>query len=129
MDVRSGAWHVPTRDDRRADDAPRYSPDGRWIAVLSSDVARAHNEQARVALIRRADRTVVPLTYDWDHGVAGPVQWTHDSRRLLLLAETGVAQPVWSVDVPDATAASPLARPPHELLRGPRHGGVATDLA
>ena len=128
MDVKKGKWSVPTSNSGRADESPRYSPDGRWIAFLSSDLERAFNDQARLALVRRADDAFVPLTFDWDRGVQGPPRWTPDSKRLLLLAEEAVAQPVWSVDVPAAALATPSPATPRELLRGPRHGGVTSDL-
>ncbi len=129
MDLKKGTWTCPTRTSGRAEEMPRYSPDGRWIAVGSSDLARAHNEQARLALIRRSDHAIVPLTFDWDRGVAGPVSWLPDSRRVLLLAEDGVAQPIWSVDVPSSEASTAAPVVPSELLRGPHHGGVATGIA
>ena len=128
MDVKKGKWTCPTRNSGRAEEAPRYSPDGRWIAVLSSDLARAHNEQARLALVRRSDHAIVPMTFDWDRGVSGPVQWTRDAKRVLLLAEDEVAQPIWSIDVPAADTVVFEGAAPRELLRGPHHGGVAADL-
>ena len=129
MDVRKGTWICPTRHSGRAEEMPRYSPDGRWIAVSSSDLARAHNEQARLALIRRSDLAIVPMTFDWDRGLTGPTSWLPDSKRLLLLAEDEIAQPIWSIDIPASDDANIASRPPRELLRGPRHGGVANDLA
>lgn len=129
MDVRKGKWTVPTRNSGRAEESPRYSPDGRWIAVLSADLAHAHNEQARLALIRSSDHAIVPLTFEWDRGIAGPVRWTRDGKRVLMLAETEIAQPIWSVDVPAPDVAIPEPVTPRELLRGPLHGGVAADVA
>ncbi len=129
MDLKKGTWTCPTRDSGRAEEMPRYSPDGRWIAIASSDLARAHNEQARLALIRRDDRAIHPLTFGWDRGVVGPVSWMPDSKRMLLLAEDEIAQPIWSVDVPSSLDASMAASTPHEMLRGPQHGGVATGIA
>ena len=132
MDLKKDAWRCPTRDSGRAEEMPRYSPDGRWIAMASSDLARAHNEQARLALIDRADDSIRPLTFNWDRGVTGPVSWMPDSRRILLLAEDEIAQPIWSVDVPAAPLSADgtwVATPPRELLRGPHHGGVATGIA
>ena len=128
MDVKKGKWTSPTRRSGRAEEAPRYSPDGRWIAVLSADLGRAHNAQSRLALIRRSDQAIVPLTFDWDRGVSGPAHWAPDARRILLLAEEGIAQPIWSVEVPSTDVGSVAPAAPRELLRGPRHGGVSTDL-
>ena len=129
MDVKKGRWVAPTRDGGHANEHPRYSPDGRWIAISSTNLRKAHNEQARLALIRRSDHALVPLTSDWDRGVHGPAQWTRDGERLLVLAEDGIAQPIWSIDVPSPTAVTVGGGSPRELLRGPRHGGVAGDLA
>ena len=129
MDVEKGRWHSPTRTSGRSEEAPRYSPDGRWIAMLSLDLAKAHNEQARLALIRRSDHATVPLTFEWDRGIHGPAAWAHDSARLYFLAETEVATPIWTIAVPHADAAAPAPLRPGELLRGPHNGGVATDLS
>ncbi len=126
MDVKKGKWTSPTRGSGRSDEQPRYSPDGRWIAFHSSDLARAHNEQPRLALLRRADDTIVPMTFDWDRGLHGPVHWTADAARIVFLAEDEIAQPIWAIEAP-ADGVAPGARP-RELLRGPRHGGVATDV-
>jgi dipeptidyl aminopeptidase/acylaminoacyl peptidase len=129
MDVKKGKWTSPTRNTGRAEEQPRYSPDGKWIAIHSSDLARAHNEQPRLALIRRSDHAIVPMTFAWDRGLHGVAQWTRDSKRVLLLAEDEVAQPIWAIDAPAIDDASPDPGEPRELLRGPRHGGVAADLA
>ena len=132
MDVKKGRWTSPTRASGRAEEQPRYSPDGRWIAIHSTNLARAHNEQPRLALIRRSDHAIVPMTFDWDRGLHGSVHWSADAKRVLFLAEDEIAQPIWAIHVPDARAGGVAAAPttaPNELLRGPRHGGVAADLA
>ena len=129
MDVKKGRWHSPTRTSGRSEEAPRYSRDGRWIAMLSSNLAKAHNEQARLALIRRSDNAIVPLTFEWDRGIHGPAAWSPDSTRLYLLAETEVSQPIWTIAVPRSDEASPAAAQPSELLRGPGNGGVTTELS
>lgn len=129
MDVKKGRWRSPTRTSGRSEEKPRYSPDGRWIAMLSSNFAKAHNEQARLALIRRGDQAIVPLTFEWDRGIHGPAAWSRDSTRLYFLAETEVALPIWTVEVPRADTDPPTRAQPNELLRGPHHGGVAADLS
>jgi dipeptidyl aminopeptidase/acylaminoacyl peptidase len=129
MDVKKGTWHAPTRGTGRSQEAPRYSPDGAWVAMSSADLARAHNEQSRLALIRRSDHAIIPLTFEWDRGIQGPVVWDRDGRQALFLAEAEIAQPVWSLDIPLPAAAANESRTPREFLRGPHHGGVTADLA
>ena len=129
MDTRRGTWRTPTAHTGRGDESPRYSNDGKWIAFLSSDFARAHNEQARLALIaRNNDDSIVPLTFEWDRGVSAPPLWSNDSSRLYFLAETEITQPVWSLEIGAAAFGAPFTSAPRELLRGPHHGGVAADL-
>ena len=124
MDVKRGKWRTLTARTGRNDESPRYSKDGKWIAFLSSDTARLHNDQARLALIARNNDAIVPLTFEWDRGVSAPPLWSNDSTRLTFLAETEITQPVWSLEI----GATPLETTPREVLRGPHHGGVAIDL-
>ncbi|HLZ66098.1 MAG TPA: S9 family peptidase [Aliidongia sp.] len=124
MEVKSGAWTNLTadsgREGDRADNAPRYSPDGKWIAFVSSDIGKRYNEQDRAWLIERASGKVTGLTTGWDRGVNGPVVWSPDSRAVYFTAETEVAQPIWRMGLQDLM--------PTELLRGPGEGGTAGDL-
>ncbi|HEV2673883.1 MAG TPA: S9 family peptidase [Aliidongia sp.] len=124
MTVKSGKWVNRTGggvlDGERANGAPSYSPDGKWIAFLSSDLGKIYNEQERAWLIARDGGAVTPLTTGWDRGVNAPLVWAADSRTLHFTAETEIAQPVWRLDIAGGA--------PTELIRGPGHGGTAGDL-
>jgi dipeptidyl aminopeptidase/acylaminoacyl peptidase len=124
LDVKSGKWTDLTADgvlaQARANGAPSYSPDGRWLAVLSNDTAKRHNEQDRLWLIERKSLEARPLTETWDRGVNAPLVWAADGRSLYFTAETEIAQPIWRQAIEGGV--------PKEVLRGPGYGGSASDL-
>jgi len=120
MDIKSGKWTKFTDKKGHTDEAPRYSPDGKYIAFVSFDVSKSYNEQARLWLIERATGTLTALTAGWDRGVNAPLVWAADSKALYFTAETEVAQPIWRLGIAETT--------PTELIRGPGLGGTAGDL-
>ncbi|GGE99027.1 peptidase S9 [Aliidongia dinghuensis] len=124
LEVKSGKWTNLTGagaiDGERINGTPRYSPDGKWLAFLSSHVGKRYNEQDRAWLIDRANGRISPLTEGWDRGVAAPLVWAADSQSLYFAAESEVAQPIWRIGLAGGT--------PEELVRGPGHGGTAGDL-
>jgi dipeptidyl aminopeptidase/acylaminoacyl peptidase len=123
MEVKSGKWVNLTerngRPNKHASGAPRYSPDGVWIACLVTDFGKGHNEQSRAWLIERRSGAVTGLTDGWDRGVNPPLLWAADSAALYFTAETEIAQPVWRMGLDD--------KQPTELIRGPGYGGTAGD--
>ncbi len=121
LEVKSKRWSCPTEQSGRSDQQPRYSPDGKRIAYLTSDVARLYNDQARIAVIERASGRLRALTYQWDRGVNAPLTWSADSKSLYFSAESEERQTVWRLHLSDRT--------PVEIIRGPDTGGCASGIA
>ena len=124
MDISSRKWRKLTERSKAqaglAWEGPRYSPDGKWIALLGTDYAVQHNEQSRAWRLERKSAKLQEWTLTWDRGVNGPLLWSNDSAAVYFTAEDGVAQPLWRLGVQDAQ--------PTEVCRGPAAGGTATDL-
>jgi dipeptidyl aminopeptidase/acylaminoacyl peptidase len=66
--------------------APRYSPDGRRLAVLAAHVGRAHTALSQLALVQPDGRWQA-LGDDWDLSLNAPLRWTGDGTALLFTAE------------------------------------------
>ena len=124
MDVKSGkTTKLTVRDKtlaRLAFEGPRYSPDGKTIALLGCDFAEQHNEEKRAWLLERKTKRLIPWSTTWDRGVNGPLQWAATSDAVFFTAEYGVTQPIWHLAI--------NAKTPTEVLRGPGEGGTAADL-
>jgi dipeptidyl aminopeptidase/acylaminoacyl peptidase len=121
LDLKSGKSVSPTRNSGRSDECPRYSPDGRYIAYLSTDVNQRYNDQARLALITRSDRSHRLISQRWDRAVNPGMVWSGDSKAVYFTAETEVAAPIWRMTVAGAR--------PTEVVRGPGYGGSVSAFA
>jgi dipeptidyl aminopeptidase/acylaminoacyl peptidase len=95
---------------------PAFAPDGSTLACLASDYLRAHNQQARLALITVKNAAVRPITDAWDFGVNAPVRFSADSEQIYFSAEKGEIQPLFRVAARGGT--------PEEVCRGKGHGGT-----
>lgn len=69
MDVKSGKTTTLTVRDkslaRFAFEGPRYSPDGKTIALLGCDFTKQHNEQNRAWLLERKPKKLTPWSTTW----------------------------------------------------------------
>ena len=66
---------------------PRYSPDGRLVAAVASEIGRRHTAFGQLACWPR-DRAFEPAdARRWTHDVQPPLQWEADGRALWFVAE------------------------------------------
>jgi len=94
---------------RGADNTPRYSPDGRWLAYLSLERPGFEADRVRLMLVGRKDgRTeggnVVEATGGWTLSV-GSYIWCPDSKCVYAVVEERGRDNLYRIDVPSCRRA------------------------
>ncbi|PYO64214.1 MAG: S9 family peptidase [Gemmatimonadetes bacterium] len=88
---------------RGADNTPRYSPDGKWLAYLSMERPGFEADRLRLMLVGRSDgRTVGPsveATKGWTLSV-GSYIWCPDSKCLYAVVEERGRDNIYRIDLP-----------------------------
>jgi dipeptidyl aminopeptidase/acylaminoacyl peptidase len=89
---------------RGADNTPRYSPDGRWLAYLSLERPGFEADRARLMLLRRpGDRTegasALEATAGWTLSVSA-YTWCPDSKCVYAVVEERGRELLYRIDVP-----------------------------
>ena len=78
--------------------APRYSPDGRHVAVTAAHVGRQHTALSQPAIVERGGGWQA-LGDAWDHSVNAPLRWAADGSALFFTAEDRGRCPLWRCDL------------------------------
>ena len=78
--------------------APRYSPDGRRVAVTAAHVGKQHTALSQLAIAERGGAWQV-LGDAWDHSVNAPLRWAADGSALFFTAEDRGRCPLWRCDL------------------------------
>ncbi|MGH7546922.1 MAG: prolyl oligopeptidase family serine peptidase [Gemmatimonadales bacterium] len=88
---------------RGADNTPRYSPDGRYLAYLSMERPGFESDRLRLMLLSRADgRTrgqAVEATRGWTLSV-GSYTWCPDSKCIYAVVEERGTDNIYRIDIP-----------------------------
>ncbi|MBL0140919.1 MAG: S9 family peptidase [Betaproteobacteria bacterium] len=87
LDLRGKRFSTVTKGSRLSHGSPSYSPDGRWLALLTRDIRRSPVAESRIALIERRTGRLKPLPDAWDRDVHGPLAWEADSSSLVFVSE------------------------------------------
>jgi dipeptidyl aminopeptidase/acylaminoacyl peptidase len=82
---------------------PRYSPDGKRIALLASHQGLKHTMPRQLAVLE-ADGSWDVVSATWDHEVQAPLLWEDDGQALLFAAEQQGRRHLWRFDLPDRRA-------------------------
>src|SRR5439155_2690959 len=97
------AMRSVTAANKGADNAPRYSPDGKWLAYLSMQRAGFEADRLRLMLVGRSDgRTDGPsveATRGWTLSV-GSYTWCPDSQCIYAVVEERGRDNIYRIDVP-----------------------------
>lgn len=79
--------------------APRYSPDGRRIAMLACHQGPRHTAPDRIALLERDSGRWEVLSADWDLDVHAPLVWDGGAQALYCISEDRARSHVWRFDL------------------------------
>jgi dipeptidyl aminopeptidase/acylaminoacyl peptidase len=117
MPVSGGQARNITLANLASDGSPRFSPDGRWLTWTSSKIVGA-SDRDRVMLLDRTLPASEPrdLSANWDWS-AGDVDWTPDSKALIVTAEDRPTRRVFRMDITGGT--------PRRITGDGDFGGVA----
>src|SRR5881396_329850 len=82
-----------------ADNTPRYSPDGKWLAYLSMERAGFEADRLRLMLVGRSDGRTVEATAGWTLSI-GSYTWCPDSKCIYAVVEERGRDNIYRIDVP-----------------------------
>ena len=90
--------------NRGADNTPRYSPDGKWLAYLSMERAGFEADRLRLMLLRRNDGKTessapTEVTTGWTLAV-GSYTWCPDSKCIYAVVEERGRDNIYRIDIP-----------------------------
>ena len=94
----------PVTTGRAADNTPRYSPDGKWLAYLSMERPGFEADRARLMIMRRNDGKTesggpTEVTAGWTLSI-GSYTWCPDSKCLYAVVEERGRENIYRIDVP-----------------------------
>lgn len=92
LEVKGGRFRSLTRGSKLSHEYPRYSPDGRWLAMLTQDLRKSPEAPYRLALLDRREGGLEVVSARWDRGLHAPLAWAADSGSVLFAAEDHARQ-------------------------------------
>jgi len=94
MEIKNGNAVTPIKGGKFTWHHPRYSPDGKSIAVLANKIARSMDDDNKLAILDlKSGRVSVKTT--WDRVVNHPLKWSADSTSIYFTADNHSRVSVW----------------------------------
>ncbi|HEV2671453.1 MAG TPA: S9 family peptidase [Gemmatimonadales bacterium] len=101
--VDSGGTLRPITTNAGADNTPRYSPDGKWLAYLSMERAGFEADRLRLMLLARAGGQAggraVDATAGWDLSI-GSYTWCPNAKCIYAVVEERGRDNIYRIDIP-----------------------------
>jgi dipeptidyl aminopeptidase/acylaminoacyl peptidase len=91
LDLKSGKFRTLTRG-ALSHECPRYSPDGRYLAMLTQDRRKSPVVLSRLGLYDRRRERLEVASKDWDRALHAPLAWSADSNAIYFAAEIDGSQ-------------------------------------
>ena len=117
VDLARKRFRQLTKGARLNHESPRYSPDGRWLAVLTQDLKKSYVAAQKLALLDRKSGKLQVVRTSWDRSLNAPLAWSADSLSVLFTAEDDARQHLFRWQI---------GRPSPERVAD---GGTITDFA
>ncbi len=99
LDLRRKRFRTLTARSPLNHETPRYSPDGRWIALITQNLKRSFVDTQRLALIDRRNGSLKAASARWDRGVHPPLVWSGDSSAVHFVAEDNARQHLFRFEI------------------------------
>lgn len=99
MGADGSGLHNVTAAAKGAENTPRYSPDGKWLAYLSMARAGFEADRQRLMLMPRSSGATVEATAGWTLSV-GSYNWCPDSKCVYAVVEERGRMNLYRIDVP-----------------------------
>ncbi len=94
MEVKSGKAKTLIKGGKFTHHHPRYSPDGKSIALFVNNIARSMDDDNKLALFGRKNGKLVIKT-GWDRNPSHPVKWADDGKSVYFTADNCSRVSVW----------------------------------
>ena len=95
VDVATRKFRSVTERSKLSHEFPRYSPDGRWLAMLSQDLRESWVAPHQLTLFDRERKRLSVVSARWDRDIHAPIAWNADSRSLMFVAEDRARSHLW----------------------------------
>jgi dipeptidyl aminopeptidase/acylaminoacyl peptidase len=99
LDLKSKRFRSLTAKSPLDHDSPRYSPDGKSIALLVSNLRRIAIAPRELALIERKSGKLAIVSRNWDRGLHAPLAWSPDSRSVYFATEDDARMNLFRFDL------------------------------
>ena len=86
-----------TKSNSAADDQPKVSPDGRWLAWLATARPGYADDKRTVWLLERTTGKSRSLAGGWDRS-PDTINWSSDSKAIFVTANDTLDHPIFSID-------------------------------
>ena len=87
VNVKSRKFTTLTSKSALDHGGPRYSPDGKWLALVTRNLRKSPVAQSKLALLERKTAKLRFVCEKWDRSVNTPLVWSADSKSIFFSAE------------------------------------------
>ena len=108
-----------TADNKAYDSAPKFSPDGRWLALTMMKRPGFESDRTRLAVIDIATRKLRDVTEGWDRSVGG-IEWSPDGKTIYTTTENVGNRALFAIEVLTSTVKELVGK---GTIEGPQVAG------